>query len=85
MILPTIHRNGTSIEALTASYELAEKELNRAINAFDKIEFNGRDYYPQGEKAWRDAVEERSEIAKKFAEISEYLDNHRLHLFDSQP
>jgi hypothetical protein len=85
MTLPTIHRNGTSLEALTASYELAEKELNRAINAFDKIEFNPRDYYPQGEAAWQDAFDERYEIAKKFAEISEYLDKHRLHLFDSQP
>ena len=48
MIYPTIHTNGTSPEMLRRGYEDARLAVVKAIQALDAIEFNARDYYPQG-------------------------------------
>jgi hypothetical protein len=55
MIFPTIHLNGTSPEMLRDGYTAARQAVGDAIRAMEKIEFNARDYYPQGPDAWRQA------------------------------
>lgn len=44
--LPTIHMNGTSPEALRDDYAEAAEAVRDALRRVQKIEFNGRDYYP---------------------------------------
>lgn len=85
MTLPTIHRNGTSREALLQSYQEAYSSLREAIVKFDNIEFSPRDYYPQGDAAWQDAVVNRDMVAGCLQTANLYLEEHVSHLFDSQP
>ena len=79
MILPTIHNNGTSAQALTDSYADARVALEKAISQIAKIEMNGRDYYPQGANAWKDAVAERDLLFSKLNEVSAALYAHEEH------
>lgn len=58
MIFPTIHSNGTSPEMLRRGYSEARLAVDAAIRALENIEFNARDYYPQGPAAWRQARQE---------------------------
>jgi hypothetical protein len=58
MILPTIHLNGSSPVRLQEGYMTAHEKVLDAIRALKDIEFNGRDYYPQGPDAWRQAAAE---------------------------
>ena len=60
MILPTIHTNGTSARMLAEGYSEARLALQAAIEILSKVEFNGRDYYVQGDGAWKQAVEEHA-------------------------
>jgi len=59
MILPTIHTNGTSAEDLRDGYLDACRAVCVAMDAMRTIEFNARDYYPQGQDAWRQAEAEQ--------------------------
>lgn len=64
MILPTVHINGTSREALSAQFAEVLKALQRALEAMADAAPNARDYYPQGESAFRLArAEHESRIA----------------------
>lgn len=56
MIFPTVHINGTSRLTLIDGYSNALEKLREAEQAFRNIEFNQRDYYPQGQDAWDSAV-----------------------------
>lgn len=58
MILPTIHLNGTGAKMLFADYRAAMDAIQDAQEAIRKIEFNARDYYPQGNEAWSAASQE---------------------------
>ena len=49
---PTIHLNGTGAKTLLDGYLEAIHQLGQALNAINNIEFNARDYYPQGSSAW---------------------------------
>ena len=66
MILPTIHLNGTSPEMLKKDYLKTWGILGEARDALQAVEFNGRDYYPQGPEAWAQA---RAEHRDRFARI----------------
>ena len=59
MILPTIHTNGTSPEMLKEGYLEAYRAVTAADATLVAIEFNARDYYPQGPEAWTTARAER--------------------------
>ena len=59
MITPTIHSNGTGKDMLLRDYMAARQAILDAIEAMRKIEFNARDYYPQGPEAWNLAREEQ--------------------------
>jgi len=58
MTYPTIHRNGTGAEALQEQWREAHSKLVEALGAMEAAAPNGRDYYPQGAAALREAVTE---------------------------
>jgi hypothetical protein len=55
MILPTIHMNGTSKADLLDRYMTALMAVEAAIDAVAQTAPHGRDYYPQGDDALRQA------------------------------
>ena len=55
MILPTIHRNGSSKDDLFDGYMAALAAMQTAIDAAAQTAPHGRDYYPQGDDALRQA------------------------------
>jgi hypothetical protein len=83
MILPTIHLNGTGKNALERDYRNARAKVMDALRAFEAIEFNGRDYYPQGPEAFTQAKLERDFLARKLKDINEYLEAHLEHISDA--
>jgi hypothetical protein len=50
--------NGTGAEALRDGYANAAAKVSDAIQALYDVEFNQRDYYPQGAAAWEQAKED---------------------------
>lgn len=81
--LPLIHMNGNSGTVLGNEYLEALRALTAFTNAFYKIEFHARDYYPLGVESWNLARSQRQEIKKKMTEIREYLEIHAAHCFES--
>lgn len=79
MTLPTIHSNGTSARCLAEGYAEARIAIQAAAEQLSKVEFNSRDYYPQGSQAWSQAVAERKEIFDALAEIHDKLFQHELY------
>lgn len=78
--LPTVHINGTSKDAITRSYDEACDALRAFSEAWDRIEFNPRDYYPAGN--WDEALAARQKIETMLREIRDYISDHREHLYD---
>ena len=58
MIRPTIHMNGTAPETLRDEYLAVAHSIRDAVKKAEGMDFNGRDYYPQGDAAWQQAKEE---------------------------
>jgi len=83
MILPTIHLNGSGKNALERDYQNARAKVRDALRAFEAIEFNGRDYYPQGPEAFTQARLERDFMARKLKDIDDYLEAHLEHISDA--
>ena len=67
--LPLIHMNGTAAKDLFEGYRAAMDAVQDADDAIKRLEFNARDYYPQGPEAWEKAREEMTERRKKLSEI----------------
>lgn len=81
MIKPTIHLNGTSREQLHAAYMGAYVCLQQAVEAVRATSPNGRDYYPLGNEAIRDAEHEhrkRLEMLEQVRAEIEELCEHTL-------
>ena len=79
MIYPTLHSNGTSPEMLRRGYEDARLAVGAAIRAMERLEFNARDYYPQGPAAWHQASAEQSQRYSRLLTVQtelEKLENH---------
>ena len=85
LVLPTIHLNGTGAKMLAEGYEQAERKLSDFIDAFCNIEFNARDYYPQGPEAYEAARDRRYEIFKHIKVIKDYIIAHQIHIDDNTP
>ena len=81
--LPTIHANGTGAQTLYNGYQDARHRLLEAIRAFEAVEFNARDYYPQSPEAWTDARAERVAMAQKLGDVETYLIAHLVHIGDA--
>lgn len=81
--LPVLHPNGTSAESLAAGYEAARDKVRIAIralaeatDAFQAIEFNLRDYYPDGQEAFDAARAKRVEARGNLDSVEGYLVEH---------
>jgi hypothetical protein len=73
--------NGTGLKTLREGYDLADDKLHDFLEAWQRMEFNARDYYTQGPEHWQKATEARQEINAKLREVKGYLDAHREHLY----
>jgi hypothetical protein len=82
--LPTIHSNGTSLRMLLDDYQAAHRALQDFIESYGKIEFNARDYYPQGPYAWDEAHDARLNNNNKIRHVKKYLEAHLTHLASHQ-
>ena len=80
LTLPSIHLNGTGRKMLDADYTAAYHALQTAIRAFQSIELNGRDYYPQGPNAYSEARQQRDAQLQHLSEVQYYLEAHLMHL-----
>jgi hypothetical protein len=60
MQFPTIHLNGTGADTLLAEYERALDALDDAYEAVSQITVHARDYYVQGNDAFRHAHDEQT-------------------------
>ena len=69
MITPTIHLNGTSGDALLSQTTDAMIALSDAIKALRAAGPHGRDYYVQGDTAFRQAHEECGARIEKLYEV----------------
>lgn len=58
MILATIHLNGTSVEVLYEQQIAVSHACRALLRALENAAPNGRDYYPQGDEAFRAAAEQ---------------------------
>ena len=83
LILPTIHTNGSNAAGLARQYGLARRMLRDAILTLGQVEFNARDYYPQGDEAWKTAREQHAarfaaleKINRELAEIEQHIADH---------
>jgi hypothetical protein len=69
MIVPTVHLNGSGRKSLLDGLERAGSALHEAIKALDDIAPNGRDYYPQGEGAFKQASAEHQVRVARLAGV----------------
>jgi hypothetical protein len=85
LTLPIIHLNGTGADTLEEGYGHAASTLNDLEDAFQRIEFNRRDYYVHPDpQAWDKALAERRAISQKLTEIREYINAHREHIYENR-
>lgn len=85
MILPTIHRNGTSRSALLSDAEDAYDALQKAIKALYDAGPNGRDYYPQGPGALITAVAEHDSRIDRLRSVADEIETIMEHLAGNTP
>jgi hypothetical protein len=72
--LPTIHLNGTGAKSLADEYHAVYQAVDRASDALQAATCNARDFYPQGDAAWQQARDERTEMFLKLAEVQAYAE-----------
>ena len=76
---PTVHLNGSSGHELLRQNIEARNAVEAAIRLLQEAAPNGRDYYPQGADAWRDAHAEHVDRLKRLqtvsAELQEIIDH----------
>jgi len=74
MIVPTIHTNGSSRDALLDQVCEAGNALREALRKIVNAAPNARDYYPQGDEAFRKAVAEHdARVTRVRAVLDEYV------------
>lgn len=81
--MPIIHLNGSSAESLFKEYREAMDATQGAIEAFGKVDFNMRDYYPVT-GAWDRALAEREKHRAALNAAYQYLLDHCQHLYKYQ-
>jgi hypothetical protein len=72
--VPTIHLNGTSKDDLLNALHNLASTLNVAGYEMEKVAPNGRDYYPQGPDAIREALAEHIDRAQRLKAIENEID-----------
>ena len=82
--LPTLHTNGTSSRMLLEGYVEASLALGEAISKVAAIEFNARDYYPQGDGAWEEARKQFVARLHALSAVRGELDAITEHILDTK-
>lgn len=83
MILPTIHANGTPRQTLKDGYLAAYSGVLKAMAALAQVELNARDYYPQGDEAFRKAVAQAVQARNHLDACKTYLGTIINHLMET--
>jgi hypothetical protein len=73
MMKPSIHLNGTSRDDLFDGYMVAMAAVEAAIDALVRCAPHGRDYYPQGDDAWKQAYAEHDARLRALNSVSREL------------
>lgn len=73
MMVPTIHLNGTSRDSLLEQVTDAGHALHDAMKKLDETAPNGRDYYPQGQGALKQAETEYRSRAERLRSVYQEL------------
>ena len=73
MRTPTVHLNGTSRDSLFAMYENAAGAVFQAREALSEAGPNARDYYVQGQDAFKEAADEHLSRDNKLKAVYEEL------------
>lgn len=76
IIFPMVHLNGTGETTLRREYYDFYKALCKAQSAMKELTFHARDYYPLGENAFSDAIDERREMMDSLVEFRKYIQMH---------
>jgi len=72
MMIPTVHLNGTGKGHLLGELEAAHRAIGGAIDALAQVTVHGRDYYVQGDQAYRQA---RTEMDRRLAALRAVQDD----------
>lgn len=80
LTLPTVHINGTSREELQRQNREAWAAINTALTALNNAAPNARDYYVQGDEAYRQAAVEHTARKAKLLEVQKELTQIAYHL-----
>lgn len=79
---PLIHLNGNNGQTLLEEYQKAMEAALVLREAFSKIEFHPRDYYPMGVDHYDDAKAQRMDILQKLNDIDGYLTAHAINIYE---
>ncbi len=71
MRIPTIHLNGTSGTELIDQNLEAYEAIRSAVSSVERAAPNARDFYVQGENAYREAVAEHAARVKALLAVAE--------------
>lgn len=81
---PIIHTNGTGAKTLLADYRAAFDAIREAIEKFEQVEFNARDYYVSHEPdAFTKAGLARQQVFNQLAEAKAYCLTHAMTASDA--
>lgn len=70
---PTIHLNGTSVKILHEQFSEAYSKVGEAIKSLEETQPNGRDYYPQGEGALKEAMDQYLSRVQRLQSVRDEL------------
>ena len=73
MMIPTVHLNGTGQASLLSELRQAYTAVLEAIDTVQQVTVHGRDYYPQGEHAYRQARHEMDARLEALRSVREDL------------
>ena len=73
---PIIHLNGTNGNDLYNQYDAADEALRKFEECWQRIDLNGRDYYPNGPAYMENAILHREEMNQKIRDLREYMYAH---------
>lgn len=77
--LPTIHLNGTGAKTIFDENLEAMHAICDALAVIEKMEFNARDYYPQGPEAYTAARAERNTHVEALRQAKEHFMQVAMH------
>jgi len=83
MTFPTVHMNGDSKQTLLDQNLKATHAIRDAIDAMHEAAPNARNFYVQGEGAWKAARDEYSNRLRQLDSIRDELDAITQHIADS--